>query len=80
MLLPPVDDVGKYLTKLKADLKIGQEGYPAHVVIGGDQQTYAHMMNLKIKYPEHYEWVYTVPGDWHVMKNTAEVIKYGWRI
>ncbi len=113
-----VDDVGKYLAKLKHDLKIGQlllqrtyrnanpekvqrsmlldrsylikyckslealmsgsgieEGYPKYVVVGGDQQTYAHMINLKVKYPGHYDWIYAVPGDWHIMKNTAEVFK-----
>ena len=70
-----VDDVGKYLVKLKHDLKIGEEGYPKYVVVGGDQQTYAHMSNLKLKYPGHYDWIYAVPGDWHIMKNTAEVFK-----
>ena len=70
-----VDDVGKFLVKLKGDLKIGEEGYPKYVVVGGDQQTFAHMSNLKLKFPEHYEWVYAVPGDWHVMKNTADLIK-----
>ena len=34
-----VGDVEKYLTKLKQDLKIGEEGFPTRVVIGGDQQT-----------------------------------------
>ena len=28
------------------DLKIGEEGFPKYVVVGGDQQTYAHMGNL----------------------------------
>lgn len=37
-----VNDVGSYLVKLKNDLKIGEEGYPSYIVIGGDQQTYAH--------------------------------------
>ena len=36
-----VGDVEKYVTKLKQDLKIGEEGFPTRVVIGGDQQTYA---------------------------------------
>ena len=71
-----LDDVGKYLSRLKADLKMGQTGNPTYVVLAGDQQTYAHMTNLKIKYPGYYHWFYTVPGDWHIMKNTAEVIQY----
>ena len=42
-----VQDVGKFLSKLKRDLCIGKEGFPSHVILG-DQQTYAHMKNLKI--------------------------------
>ena len=38
-----VDDVGKLLAKLKKDLHIGQNGYLSYVVVGGDQQIYAHM-------------------------------------
>ncbi len=37
----------------------------------GDQQTYAIMTNLKNKYPDQYP----IPGDWHIMKTAAEVIK-----
>ena len=71
-----VDDVGKFLVKLKRDLHIGEEGYPSYVVVGGDQQIYAHMKNLNIKYPGHYDWIYPVPGDWHILKTASEVIKY----
>ena len=49
-----VGDVEKYLTKLKQDLKIGEEGFPTRVVIGEDQQTYAIMKNLQIKYPAQF--------------------------
>ena len=49
------------------------EGYPSYVIIGGDQQTYAHMKNLKNKYSDHYDWMYPVPGDWHIMKTSTEV-------
>ena len=34
------------------------------------------MKNLKSKYTEHNQWMYPVPGDWHIMKTSAEVIKY----
>ena len=71
-----VDDVGAFLAKLKKDLCIGVTGYPQYVIIGGDQQTYSIMKNLKVKYGDHYEWLYPVPGDWHVMKTAAEVIKH----
>lgn len=71
-----IHDVGNFLSKLKQDLCIGKEGYPNYVVLGGDQQTYAHMKNLKGKYSDHYEWMYPVPGDWHIMKTSADVIKH----
>lgn len=70
-----IDDVGSYLVKLKKDLHIGEDGYPKFVILGGDQQTYAHMKNLKLKHKDHYNWFYPVPGDWHIMKTAAEVIK-----
>ena len=60
------NDVGKYLVKLKNDLNIGEDGFPRYVVVGGDQQMYAHMSNLKLKYPGRFDWVYPVPGDWHM--------------
>jgi hypothetical protein len=41
-----VHDVGKYLSKLKEDLCIGKDGYSSYVILGGDQQTYAHMKNF----------------------------------
>ena len=34
------------------------------------------MKNLKLKYPHHYEWLYPVPGDWHVMKTATELNMY----
>ena len=67
------DDVTSYLSELRKDL---QGGYPKYVLMGGDQQTYAIMKNLKSKYPDQYDWLYPVPGDWHIMKTAAEVIKY----
>ena len=34
------------------------------------------MKNLKSKYSDHYEWMYPVPEDWHIMKTSAEVLKH----
>ena len=34
------------------------------------------MKNLKSKYPDQFDWLYPVPGDWHIMKTAAEVIKF----
>ena len=70
------DDVGSYLYQLRKDLHVGEDGYPKYVLLGGDQQTYAIMKNLKSKYPDQYDWIYPVPGDWHIMKTSAEVIKF----
>ena len=70
-----VGDVEKYLTKLKQDLKIGEEGFPTKVVIGGDQQTYAIMKNLQRKYTARFRWYFAVPGDWHLLKLVSEVLR-----
>ena len=66
-------DVGAFLGKLiKKDLCIGFDGYPKYVIIG--EQTYSIMKNLKVKYySDHYDWMYPVPGDWHLMKTAADV-------
>ena len=70
------DDVSSYLLEFRKDLHIGEVGYPKYVLMGGDQQTYAIMKNLKSKYPDQFDWLYPVPGDWHIMKTAAEVIKF----
>ena len=41
---------------------IGEDGYAKYVHLGGDQQTYAIMKNLK-----SIEINMTVPGDWHTV-------------
>ena len=40
-------DIEMYLHSLKQELHIGQEGYPAHLTLAGDQQTYVVMKKLK---------------------------------
>ena len=68
-------DVEAYLAKVKKDLHIGQPGYPKKVTIAGDQQTYALMMELQGQYPEHYEWMVVLHGDWHTLQLLADMIK-----
>ena len=68
-------DIEMYLHSLKQELHIGQEGYPTHVTLAGDQQTYAVMKKLKRKHPGHLDWVSIIPGDWHLMKLTSEVLR-----
>ena len=40
------------------------------------------MKNLKLKYPDHYDWLYPISGNWHLMKTAPEVLKHimadGW--
>lgn len=69
------EDVARYLCELKVDLKIGQTGFPSAVVVGGDQQVYAILKNLKKRCPETFSWTYPVPGDWHFAKTLAEVLR-----
>ena len=68
-------DVGKYLDKLKTDLHIGENGYPQKILLTGDQQTYKLTKDLQANFPLKYNWFYAVPGDWHLLKLTAELIK-----
>ena len=41
-------DVEMYLHSLKQELHIGQDGYPSHVTLAGDQQTFAMKLQKKI--------------------------------
>ena len=34
------------------------------------------MKNLKLKYPDHYDWLYPISGNWHLMKTAPEVLKH----
>ena len=70
-----INDVGNYLDKLKKDLHIGKEGFPQKVLLTGDQQTYKLVKDLQTKFPLKYNWYYAAPGDWHLLKLTAELIK-----
>lgn len=56
-----IEDVSKFLCKLKSDLHIGEPLYPEKVVVCGDQQT--------------FEWILPMSGDWHLMKLAAETIR-----
>ena len=69
-----INDVGNYLDTLKSDLSIGK-GFPKKVLLTGDQQTYKLFKDLQNQYPVNYNWFYAMPGDWHLMKLTAELIK-----
>ena len=33
------------------------------------------MKNLKNKYSSEFSWIYPIPGDWHLMKNFAEMLR-----
>ena len=55
------DDVEAYV---KADLNIGQEGFPNNI-LAGDEQTYSILMNLKQNNGQTFDWLYPVPRDWH---------------
>lgn len=38
--------------------------------------TNKHVIRKSVnKYPDEYDWLYPVPGDWHIMKTAAEVLK-----
>ena len=70
-----VEDVSKFLKNLKEDLKIGTEGFPEQCIVCGDQQTYSIIINLKAKFPEAFQWIIPMPGDWHLLKLAAETIR-----
>ena len=70
-----IRDVKQYLTKLKSDLKIGQNGFPSKVLLCGDQHTYSIMKKLQSKYPTRFSWYHALPGDWHMLKLASEVLR-----
>ena len=70
-----VADVEGYLTKLKNDLQIGQDGFPEHVILAGDQQTYSIIKKLQVRHPHRHSWFTAMPGDWHLLKLASEVLR-----
>ena len=68
-------DVKTYVNHLKTDLKIGSEGFPNKIILVGDEQIYSILMNIKEQNNDDYEWLCPVPGDWHMLKLTAEVLR-----
>lgn len=69
------EDVQTYLKQLKIDLKIGSEGFPPKIILAGDEQTYSIMLNIKGKNSDTFDWLYPIPGDWHLLKLTAEQLR-----
>ena len=45
------------------------------ILLTGDQQTYKLTKDLQANFPLKYNWFYAVPGDWHLLKLMAELIK-----
>ena len=70
-----ISDIADYLHDVKKDLHIGEENYPTKVLVCGDQQTYSLLKNLMRKYPDTFNWIIPMIGDWHFIKLASEVIK-----
>ena len=68
-------DISDYLMKSKADLKIGEPGFPKHLLVVGDQQTFSLVKKLKSSHPDLFNWIIPYPGDWHLLKLAAETIR-----
>ena len=58
-----IHDIASYLHDMKTELKIGQDGYPSKVILGGDQQTYSLLKNLIKKYPDTFNYIIPMIGD-----------------
>ena len=65
----------KHLLQVKKDLNINESGYPAKMVMVGDQQTYSLIKELQRKYPRHYSWIIFLHGDWCSLQLLAEMIR-----
>jgi hypothetical protein len=76
---PKFGPLKAYLLQLKSDLKLQTIGYPNHILLGGDQQVYDLLKNIKKcdkkEKVKVFDFFTPVPGDWHLMKTLAETIK-----
>ena len=45
------------------------------MVLGGDQQTYALVKTLIKKYPDTFQWIFPMIGDWYCLTLASECIK-----
>lgn len=55
------------LRQIKKENKVG-ERTKFHVV-AGDQKSVSHMVAIKARYPDEFEWLVPLMGDFHVMEN-----------
>ena len=65
-------DIETYLLNVKSDLRVGQPGGPVHILVVGDQQTYALVLDLVRSHPKEWTWVHAYPGDWHILLNSCQ--------
>ena len=48
------------------------------VVLVGDQQTFSHMWNLKVRRPQELSWLLPFPGEWHFVMHICMAIFSTW--
>jgi hypothetical protein len=48
------------------------------VVLIGDQQTFSHMWNLKVRRPQELSWLLPFPGEWHFVMHICMAIFSTW--
>eukprot|EP00951_Prasinocladus_malaysianus_P011669 scaffold86497_cov26-Prasinocladus_malaysianus.AAC.1 len=65
-------DIESYLRQVQTDLRVGLPGGPHDILVVGDQQTYALVLQLKRADSQEWEWLHAYPGDWHIMLNGAQ--------
>lgn len=57
------DDVAKIVETLWDIMR--EAGELDFALFGGDWQTFTRMWHLRIKFPEKYQWLVPIPGEWH---------------
>eukprot|EP00951_Prasinocladus_malaysianus_P003328 scaffold23627_cov18-Prasinocladus_malaysianus.AAC.1 len=67
-------EVSDYLVDLRLKMKIGEDGGPPQLVLAGDQQTYALMVDAKRGSPDKFRWLIPYIGDWHLAFNASQTI------
>jgi hypothetical protein len=63
------------LERLRVKFEVGTR--VKYLVVGGDQQTWKLVDDLKYTYGEAYSWLKHYPGDWHCLLNAQEAFKKG---
>ncbi|GAQ93106.1 hypothetical protein KFL_013010010, partial [Klebsormidium nitens] len=67
------EELTECLCRVKSAMEIGIR--QPYLLVVGDQQAWALMVDIKNDMPGDFAWLYPFPGDWHTLMNAQPIFK-----